>query len=252
MPFVRPALVLAMLASLSRPAVAQLRTAHDNFNMWFTYSGEGELAGKWGVIYDFSLRRSGPLSEMYAFFARGGVTYAIAPQAKVAVGINRSETWPYGEVPIAYRTPERRLWEQLQLTHAIGRVALTHRYRLEQRWQGKKSPPSDEVTNWVRTNRFRYLFRGTIPLQGPTLERHEFYAVISNELFTSFGANVQYNVFDQLRSSASLGYRLTKGVRLEAGFLEQLSEKSDGKTLERNHTIILGLLHSWSLKPEHS
>jgi hypothetical protein len=251
-PFVRIALVFAALASLSRPALAQLRTVHDNFNMWFTYNGEGDLAGKWGVIYDFSLRRSGPLSEMYALFARGGVTYALTPQAKVAVGINRSETWPYGEVPIAYRTPERRLWEQLQLTHSVGRVGLTHRYRLEQRWQGKKSPPSDEVTNWVRTNRFRYLFRGTIPLQGKTLDPHEFYTVISNELFASFGANVQYNVFDQIRSSASLGYRLTKGVRLEAGFLEQLSEKSDGKTLEQNHTIILGLLHSWSLKHEHS
>ena len=251
MRFVRHVLVLALLASVSRQAAAQ-RTTYENFNMWFTHNGEGEFSKRWGVIYDFSLRRSGPLSEMYAVFARGGVTYAVTPQAKVAVGINRSETWPYGDVPIAYRTPERRLWEQLQLTHAVGRVALTHRYRLEQRWQGRKSLPSDEVTTWVRTNRFRYLFRGTVPLQGKSLEPHEFYTVISNELFTSFGANVQNNVFDQVRSSASLGYRLTKGVRLEAGFMEQLSEKSDGKTLEQNHTIIFGLLHSWSLRHEHS
>ncbi|MFN8581784.1 MAG: DUF2490 domain-containing protein [Gemmatimonadaceae bacterium] len=238
---VRTAVALTAIAAIAEPAHAQLRKTANNTNMWFSYYGDAELAGKWGLIYDFSVRRSGPLDEMYALFARAGLTYAISPNVRVGAGVNRSETWPYGEVPIAYRTPERRLWEQLQLTHSAGRVSFAHRYRLEQRWQGHKNPPSEDVDNWIRTNRFRYQLRATVPLQGKTLDPHEWYASAADELFISFGSNVQYNVFDQNRASLALGYRFNKVLRFETGYMEHLALKSSGKQLEDNHTITFAL-----------
>ncbi|MFN8570964.1 MAG: DUF2490 domain-containing protein [Gemmatimonadaceae bacterium] len=247
---VRFAILALALSVSSTAAYGQLRQSADNFNMWFSYYGELELAGRWGMIYDLSMRRSGPVDELAALFARAGVTYAIHPNVRVAAGINRSETWPYGDVPIAYRTPERRLWEQLQLTHSAGRVSFSHRYRLEQRWQGHKDPPSDDVTNWVRTSRFRYQVKATVPFQGKTLDPHEFYGTVADELFINFGSNIQYNVYDQNRAALSLGYRLNKSLRLEAGYMEQLSLKSSGKQLEDNHTIIFSMYTNFSLKKQ--
>ena len=183
MRFGRLTCLLSAFVLCASPARGQLRQTADNFNAWFSTYGEVGIAGKWGAMYDFSMRRSGPVDELYALFARAGVTYAINPSVRVAIGLNRSETWPYGDVPIAYRTPERRIWEQLQLTHAAGRVGFTHRYRLEQRWQGHKNPPDDGVTNWVRTSRFRYQVRATVPLQGKTLDPHEWYITGADEVF---------------------------------------------------------------------
>jgi hypothetical protein len=232
----------------SSPAKSQLRQTADNFNAWFTYAGDVEFTEHWGATYDFAMRRSGPVSEPYALFARGGITYAVNPSVRLTAGLSRSETWPYGEVPIAYRTPERRAWEQLQLTQTIGRVSVAHRYRLEQRWQGHKDPPSDEVTNWVRSSRFRYQLRATLPLEGKTLDPHEWYFTGADEVFISFGSNVQYNVFDQNRAAIALGYKFNKVFRFEAGYMEQLSLKSSGKQLEDNHTMIFALYTSFSRK----
>jgi len=227
-------------------SAAQDRETFENFNGWITYNMDAEFTQKWGMIGDLSMRRSGPFDVPYAAFVRGGMTYALAPNAKIAVGASRSETWPYGKLPIAYRTPERRLWEQLQFSHNIGRFALVHRYRVEQRWQGHKESGSDDVTNWVKLGRFRYQMRASLPLKGATLEDHEFYLTAANELFISYGANVQYNIYDQWRSALSLGYRFSKKTRFEAGYMEQLSEKSNGRNLERNHTIIFTLLQSFT------
>ena len=248
MRFGRLTCLLSAFVLCASPARGQLRQTADNFNAWFSTYGELEIAGKWGAMYDFSMRRSGPVDELYALFARAGVTYAINPSVRVAIGLNRSETWPYGDVPIAYRTPERRIWEQLQLTHAAGRVGFTHRYRLEQRWQGHKNPPDDGVTNWVRTSRFRYQVRTTVPLQGKTLDPHEWYITGADEVFLNFGSNIQYNVLDQNRAALSLGYKINKTLRFETGYMEQLSLKASGKQLEDNHTVIFSLYTNFSLK----
>ncbi len=240
--------LLPAFALFASPARGQLRQTGENFNAWISTSSELELGGKWGAMYDFSVRRSGPLDEMYAILGRGGITYAIHPSVRLAVGLGRSETWPYGEVPIAYRTPERRAWEQLQLTHTAGRVAIGHRYRLEQRWQGHKDPPSDDVTHWVRSNRFRYQVRATVPLQGKTVDPHEWYFTGADEVFLNFGSNVQYNTFDQNRAALSLGYKFNTTIRLETGYMEQLALKSSGKQLEDNHTVIFSVNTNFSLK----
>jgi len=249
--FVKPCRLtsaLFVLMLIATPLHGQIRQKADNFNAWFSNYGEIEISDKWGALYDFSMRRSGPVSEMYAAFARGAVTYALNPAMRLAWGISRSETWPYGEVPIAYRTPERRMFEQLQLSQSVGRVSISHRYRLEQRWQGRKEPPSEDVKNWIRLSRFRYQLRATVPLQGKTLDNHEWYFTGADELFIGFGSNVQYNTFDQNRAALSLGYRFNKSFRFETGYMEQLSLKSSGKQLEDNHTVIFSLYTSFSMK----
>lgn len=246
----RIGLVLAALfiTSGANVATAQPRQTREQLNGWFVYNTEVQLTPKWFIDGDLSLRRSGPVDEMAQILPRVSLRFQAASPIRLSWGYAFVETWPYGKMPVALRFPEHRMWEQLQLSQSVGRVGVTHRYRLEQRWLGHVVEENGDtrVADWVRTNRVRYRALATIPLQGRTLDDGEFYATAGDEVFINWGANIQRNVLDQNRLQASIGRRFSKAFRAEVGYLEQLIQKSDGRRLERNHTLVLSLYTAFS------
>ncbi|MBL8982153.1 MAG: DUF2490 domain-containing protein [Gemmatimonadetes bacterium] len=239
-------LVICLLCSAA-PAMAQ-RETFTNLNGWLAWFNDVELPHGWFVDSDLNARRSGPYDEVQQYLWRVSLRRNLMPNVRVAVGYAGSDTHPYGDLPIALRTPEHRLFEHLQLLHATGRTQWTHRYRLEQRWGGRMALEDGEpqVQNWIRTNRFRYLVRATVPLQGTTLDVNEWFVTVGDELFMNWGANVQQNVFDQNRLMGSVGRRLGSRMRLEVGYTEQLIERPNGRQLERNHTLTTTLTTSFA------
>ena len=226
------------------PARAQRRTS-TNTNGWLVFNADVALSERWAVLFDASARRSGTFDEPMANFVRGGLAYEGNDHVRFAVGANWSRTYPYGESPAAYPVTERRIWEQVVLSHDIGRLDLSHRYRLEQRFRGRRNDPDvDQIDSWERSSRFRYQAKATLPLSGDAIEAGEFYASLADELFIGIGRNVQYNIFDQNRATLSLGYRLTRNWRTEVGFLEHVIFKSNGTDVERNHTVTFTLSYT--------
>ncbi len=215
------------------------RETRENLNTWFSWFGDIELADKWAIDFDVSARRSDGVNETAQYLWRASVRRNLLPNLRVGIGYAGTDTHPYGKLPIAFRAPEHRLFQNVQFTHPISRVQMTHRYRFEQRWAGRVALDDGEerVQNWVRTNRGRYLVRATIPLQGATLDAGEWYVNAGDELFMNWGANIQGNVFDQNRIQVTIGKRLTGNARFEAGYMEQLTQRPNGRQLERNHTI---------------
>lgn len=249
----RVSLLLVSMAAAATSLNAQtLRTTKENTNAWFNVVGEVEMTKRWFADYDVSFRRSGPLDEWMAILPRVGLRYQALPNLRLTAGYAFSESWPYGKIPIAFKTPEHRMWEQVQVNSTVGRVALSNRYRFEQRWQGHVVDENgdEHVANWVRLNRFRYRLLGTLPLQGKTLDDGEFYLAASDEVFLGWGANVQQNVFDQNRAAINIGRRFSKNFRAEIGYLQQLSEKPSGRLLEKNHTIVLAIYPNFSFAPK--
>jgi Protein of unknown function (DUF2490) len=240
--------VLVSCLCLASPAAAQ-RETYTNVNGWVAWFNDVELSSKWFIDSDFNVRRSGPYDEVSQYLWRASLRRNLTSNVRVALGYAGSDTHPYGDLPIAFRTPEHRIFEQLQLSHATGRTQWTHRYRLEQRWGGRMALEDGEpqVQNWVRTNRARYLVRATVPLQGPTLDSNEWFVTIGDELYMNWGANIQQNVFDQNRIMGTVGRRIGSRVRLEVGYLEQLIERANGRQLERNHTLTTTLTTSMGL-----
>lgn len=236
--------MLVSFAAAPRAVVAQRQT-FTNTNAWFVISADVALNERWAVLFDASARRSGTVDEPMANFVRGGLAYELAEHVRVAVGANWSRTYPYGELPVVYPATERRVWEQVQVGHVVGRLDLLHRYRLEQRFRGRRNDPDvDRIDSWERSNRFRYQVRATLPFSGDAVEPGEAYVSAANEIFIGIGGNVEYNVFDQDRASVILGYRVTQNWRVETGFLEQVIFKPDGTDVERNHTLTFALSYS--------
>lgn len=244
--------VALALTSVVAPKLARAqRETFTNTNAWFVFNADVAFNGRWGVLFDASARRSGPVDQAMANFVRGGLAYELNDNVRVAVGANWSRTYPYGELPSEYPVTERRVWQQAVVSHAIGRLDVAHRYRLEQRFRGQRDDPDiDHIDRWERSGRFRYQVKGTLPLSGDAIEPGEAYVSVSNELFIGFGRNVQYNIFDQNRATFVLGYRLTHNWRTEAGFLEHVIFKGNGTEVERNHTFTFAL--SYSRPPSRS
>ena len=236
----------AVLLGLGAKRAGAQRTTHVNFNSWYALGAEAWLTNQWSVSLDLQERRSGPIRQPQAFFFRPFLSYALVPGAKLGLGVARSESYPYGTIPNAYQAPEWRIFEQLQLAHTVDRVSITHRYRVEQRFQGRRGADTSDhrIVSWLRLGRVRYQLKGVLPLHGKTIGVGGGYLTASDEVAVGFGKNVTGNVFDQNRAAVGAGVRFAREWRTEIGFLQQTLLKPNGKDLEQNPTLTFGFYYS--------
>ncbi|HYH16317.1 MAG TPA: DUF2490 domain-containing protein, partial [Flavisolibacter sp.] len=181
-----------------------------------------KLNQKWSVLPEYQWRRADGVKRWQQSLARIGLQYNINEQLAGAVGYGWIETFSYGDYPIAANGtfPEHRIHEQLQLKNSFGKLALSQRLRIEQRWVGRRTPSEErEIEGWTFSHRFRYLLR----LQHPIVQSKAFnlYTVAADEIFVSAGKNVGANTFDQNRLMVTVGSKLSKSVSVEAGYIKQ-------------------------------
>lgn len=111
----------------------------------------------------------------------------------------------------------------LNINHLAGRLGIGHRFLLEQRFVGRYSDASLEKEDNLFYQPASIHAHAQLPLKGPTLDNKEFYTAFFNETMIGFGKNVnEENVFDQNRLGAVVGYRMSKWLRLEVGYLNQI------------------------------
>lgn len=248
--WLRFSVAVALLVAVGAVHAGAQRTTYTNFNSWYILGADWGITDRWSAGLDLQERRSGPIRQPQAFFFRPSVNYAVASGVKLAFGMTRSENYPFGKIPIAYQTPEWRIFEQLQLANTIGRVQMTHRYRVEQRWQGKRGADTSDhrIASWLQTGRARYQAKAVLPMHGQNVEVGGGYLTAYDEVFISYGRNVANNVFDQNRAALGYGLRYAREWKAEVGFLQQTSLKSNGKDLEQNATLTFGLYYSREAK----
>jgi hypothetical protein len=221
------------------------RVSATNTNSWWMYFGNHQVSDRWGIHAEAQFRLSEGVSDWQQLLLRTGLNY-YAKQVRYTLGYAFVKTFPYGDFPVTSAFPEHRMWEQAQLNQTLGNVKLNHRYRLEQRWIGNSTTGDFEDVRYE--NRFRYMLRATIPL-GKDKETGKFYLGFYDELFVNAGKEVGYNIFDQNRAYAALGFKLGKIGRVELGYLYQLLQQRKLVTttstpqliFENNHTLQVGL-----------
>jgi hypothetical protein len=247
----------AVRLGLALAALAPFASAHaqgtddrvtvDQGHAWFTYAGEHPLrrGAPTALHLEAQVRRADLGEDWQQLLLRAGVTRAVASGVRVGGGYGFIQTHTYGELPAAADFPEHRGWQQLSLSHGVGRLGIGHRYRLEQRWVGRTGTDAadpERVTEWRYSNRARYMGRVTLPLRREAQGAPYLYA--ANEVFVSFGENVQMNRFDQNRLMLGVGRPLSSVLRAELGYLNQYVVKGNGREFERNHTVQLTLSSS--------
>lgn len=172
---------------------------------WLVYIGSKQLNSKWNLHHEVQYRNYNAIGDLEQLLIRTGLGYNIGARSNLLVGygyINSENFLGNGDNQITIE--EHRIFQQLITKQDIGSIALQHRYRFEQRFIG-----SDFKT------RFRYFLGINIPLKNS-----KYYASAYNEIFL----NGTSDVFDRNRIYGGLGYKFSKGVKMEVGYMSQVFE----------------------------
>ena len=236
-------------------AQSPIRNVQPDNNGWFMYFGDHKFSEHWGIHLEAQFRRNEIIAKPQQLLLRTGINYHFAPNAIATAGYCYVNTSAYGVFPAKCAFPENRFWEQLQVKSQAGRIEMTTRLRLEQRFSklpalqstGEYAPGDD-----VYTNRARVLVRLSVPFKGKTIEDKSLYFSCYDEAFVNFGENVQSNIFDQNRVYAAIGYKFPKWGKLEIGYMNQMIVKSDGVKVENNHTLQVGFFSTLDFRKKKS
>ena len=239
---------IVFLSFISSSINAQ-NTRLKNYNTigWYNYFGTFKVSKKFGIHTEYQFRRNDIITNWQQSLLRVGVNYQLNPKIQFRLGYAWIETFPYGEIPIngmGKDFTEHRLFQMATITDKVSIVDLSHRFMLEQRLVGRYS--NANLTNedeFPLLNRFRYLYRMQLPLKGKEINIKTPYLAIYDEVFISFGKNVNENIFDQNRVGILVGYRVSSSIRIEAGYLNQIlqlgREVNNRNVFQHNNGLII-------------
>ncbi len=174
---------------------------------WLVYIGSKQLNSKWNLHHEIQYRNYNAIGDLEQLLLRTGLGYKIGSKSNLLLGYGyiNSENFT-GNANDQVTVEEHRIFQQFITKHAVGSVALQHRFRLEERF----------VESDFRT-RFRYFLGLNIPFN-----KSKYYASFYNEIFL----NGESNTFDRNRIYGGLGYKIIKGVKMEVGYMSQVFKSS--------------------------
>ena len=207
--FKRKLLITLALVLLGKLGLAQ----SSDFGNWIIYFGNKQFNSKWNLHHEVQYRNYDAIGDLEQLLLRAGLGYNLTENNNnvlLGYGYIRSEN--YGPNSNSKTTVnEHRIYQQFITKQNIGKVRVSHRFRFEQRFV-----ESDFRTRW------RYFLSLNIPVYKPEDKVNELYISSYNEIFL----NSTSSVFDRNRLYGGLGYRLSKSVRVEVGYMNQFFETS--------------------------
>jgi hypothetical protein len=208
---------------------------------WLATFNTFKTGKKTSIHNDIQVRSADEWKQVQSLLFRTGLNFHLSKSITITGGYAYiSNKRRIG--PVSGFAPEHRAWEQLVISHKHKSLSISHRFRFEQRFISKSIVAGNELQSDGHSyaNRFRYFIRNVIPVNNQATFSKGFFAALQNEVFINFGDNSAVNneVFDQNRFYLAMGYRLSKSLDLEAGYLNQYINGS-GKTFTNNHILQL-------------
>ncbi|MEN9993705.1 MAG: hypothetical protein RL762_362 [Bacteroidota bacterium] len=206
----------------------------DQLHGWVVYQGNHKLNSKFDLHTEYQWRRADGFNDWQQSLTRVGLDYKLNPNCTISGGYGWIITYPYGSQPIAAKTHENRLWQQVNLKAQYGPIQIQHRYRLEQRF-----------IDTIYRQRIRYRAQCIIPLQKTYLDQGKgLFMNVNDEVFLGFGKGIGKNILDQNRFIAAVGYKFSPKMNIQMGYLNQFVIKSNGVQMERNHTLWTSVVYN--------
>jgi hypothetical protein len=211
------------LVSFSLVFLSTFATAQQNkFSGWGMTLNTIRLNPKFNLIFDSQLRSNDQWKQPETFILRPGLTYVLNKDVSLTAGLALIHNWKtIGGVRDA--VSDNRIWQQLGIVKQVKKASLQHRIRLEERWiPVLKVAGNDIVKSDPKFNaRFRYFTRWLSPFSKTEKLTKGMYWVAQNEFFfnAAGASHANRKLFDQSRTYAGAGYRLSKQADLEIGYM---------------------------------
>lgn len=220
-------LILVLFTLLVSKVNAQTQIQNSG---WLFLLNSTKFSEKWGMHLDIQVRSSDNWEYVRNTLFRPGITYYINKNNNVTLGylLATTENRPIGAAN--QLTTEHRIWQQYILTHKVKSSFVTHRFRLEQRFIEQLN--GDELF----AQRLRYFVRFVQPLANYNEAfTNGLFVALQNEAFFNVQNKGKLNnsLFDQNRFYVAAGYRFSKKVDVEAGYMNQYTNGAARNTSNR-------------------
>lgn len=190
-----------------------VKAQDSNLGNWLIYIGNKKLDNGWNIHNEVQYRNYDAVGDLEQLLLRTGLGYNLTENNNnllLGYGYILSENY-VGETDEKASVNEHRIFQQFTTKQKIGVVGLSHRYRFEQRFV------EDDFKM-----RFRYFLGLNIPLQYKEDGENPLYFSAYNEIFL----NTKSSIFDRNRLYGGLGYKFSKNLKLELGYMNQFFENS--------------------------
>jgi len=222
--------LLTLFCLISTAGIAQ--TLNQNSG-WLFLMNTTKINEKWGAHLDVQFRSADDWDFLRSFLFRPGVTYYINSKNEVTLGYLLNETFNQDDGAADNKVTEHRIWQQYIYKHKIGKASVSHRVRNEQRF-------IERHQDNLFAQRFRYFIRAIVPVKkGQEQFDQGAFLALQNEAFIHLQNEDAPKVFDQNRAYIAAGYRFSKQLDIEAGYLNQTSAGANRYTI--NHAVQLAL-----------
>lgn len=212
----RKMIFVGLICSTLLPSNTHSQVDNDQLGAWYMYffnTSFGE--GPWGVQGDIQYRNWNLGGDLEQLLIRSGMTYQPKEtNIKFTLGYGNVTTGAFGEAKST--TQESRIYQEVLFPVKFGnRFFTTHRFRYEQRF----------VEGQDFRTRYRYNIFLNIALNKAGMEPGTVYLALYNELFIngqrSIGENKSVEIFDRNRFYTAVGYVIKKGLKVQAGIMNQ-------------------------------
>lgn len=223
----RIVITLVLVAVLITKLNAQTQIQNSG---WFFILNSTKLTEKFSLHLDVQVRSSDNWEYVRNILFRPGITYHINANNNVTLGYLLATTENRLIGTANNLTTEHRSWEQYILTHKFKSIFVTHRFRLEQRFIEQIN--GDEIF----AQRFRYFVRLVQPLAHyDQAFTNGLFVALQNEAFFNVQNKSKLNnsLFDQNRFYIAAGYRFSKKLDVEAGYMNQYTNGAARNTSNR-------------------
>lgn len=218
-------------------------TVHQSAS-WYAGFVDHALTPKTALWFDGQWRRMGAGASPQQLLLRPGIQRTIAPGVRIAAGYAYVATAPYGERPSATPLREHRGWQQLVLNHRAGPLAVTHRYRWEQRWLAPViadgAGGETRTGRWGYQQRARYMARAQGAVPRVQIGNRPVLGFVWDELLMPIGHGDALARVAQNRIAAGIGIPISGRQRVEVSYMNLWNALPGARTNEVNHTFSVG------------
>ncbi len=202
--------LLVVIAIFFAPKISNAQDS--SLGNWLIYIGNKKIDEKWNIHNEVQYRNYNAAGDLEQLLLRTGLGYNVTNNSNILLGYGYILSENYiGDTDDKETVNEHRIFQQFTTKQNIGIVGLSHRYRFEQRFV------EDDFKFGLR-----YFLGVNIPLQYKEDGKNPLYLSMYNEIFL----NTKSSVFDRNRVYGGIGYKFSKNLKLELGYMNQFFESS--------------------------
>ncbi|AWV97208.1 DUF2490 domain-containing protein [Arcticibacterium luteifluviistationis] len=211
---------------------------------WVQYYNTTQLNQKYTLLIDGGFRWKDALSQNSQYILRAALKRSIGTSSGIAAGLAYSGFYNNGLV----NKTEIRPYQELNLISSFGKLALSHRYRVEERFF--ETIVTNDIPSINSFNfRFRYAINASIPLLKVSQKEPDRKVTlnIGDEVFLNAGGQIENRFFDQNRLLLGTSVPAGKDLTFTLTYNSQFGSTSLPYEYNHSNIIWLGVKHNLDL-----